>query len=59
MDAEPEVALIKPHYYVVNEDGDQPEKRAFCGEHGIEYVVLKQIPKEGLPRRESTLLRGF
>ena len=59
MDAEPEVALIKPHFYVVNEDGDKPEKRAFCGEHGIEYVVLKRIPKEGLPRRESTLLRGF
>jgi cytidyltransferase-like protein len=59
MDAEPEVALIKPHFYVVNEDGDKPEKRAFCAEHGIEYVVLKRLPKEGLPRRESTLLRGY
>jgi cytidyltransferase-like protein len=59
MDAEPEVALIKPHFYVVNEDGDKPEKRAFCAEHGIEYVVLKRTPKKGLPRRESTLLRGF
>ena len=54
MDAEPEIALIKPHFYVVNEDGDKPEKRAFCAEHGIEYVVLKRIPKEGLPKREST-----
>lgn len=59
MDAEPEVDLIKPHFYVVNEDGDKPEKRAFCAERGIEYVVLKRIPKEGLPRRESTALRGF
>ncbi len=59
MDAEPEVALIKPHFYVVNEDGDKPEKRAFCAAHGIEYVVLKRLPKAGLPRRESTLLRGF
>ena len=59
MDAEPEVALIKPHFYVVNEDGDKPEKRAFCADHGIEYVVLKRIPKQGLPKRESTLLRGF
>jgi cytidyltransferase-like protein len=59
MDAEPEVALIKPHFYVVNEDGDKPDKRAFCAEHGIEYVVLKRIPKEGLPKRESTALRGF
>jgi cytidyltransferase-like protein len=59
MDAEPEVALIKPHFYVVNEDGDKPDKRAFCADHGIEYVVLKRVPKEGLPKRESTALRGF
>ncbi|MGO8792719.1 MAG: adenylyltransferase/cytidyltransferase family protein [Terriglobia bacterium] len=59
MDAEPEVARIKPHFYVVNEDGDKPEKRAFCTDHGIEYVVLKRIPKQGLPKRESTALRGF
>jgi cytidyltransferase-like protein len=59
LDAEPEIALIQPHYYVVNEDGDKPEKRAICARHGIEYVVLKRTPKEGLPRRESTQLRGF
>ena len=58
MDAEPEIALIKPHFYVVNEDGDKPEKRAFCSRN-IQYVVLKRIPKEGLPKRESTVLRGF
>jgi hypothetical protein len=59
LDAEPEIAIIKPHFYVVNEDGDKPEKRDFCGQHGIQYVVLKRIPKEGLPKRESTELRGF
>ena len=59
MDAEPEVAVIKPDIYAVNEDGDVPEKRAFCKEHGIEYVVLKRTPKEGLPKRQSTDLRGF
>jgi cytidyltransferase-like protein len=59
LDAEPEIALLKPHFYVVNEDGDKPEKRAFCAGHGVEYVVLKRIPKEGLPKRESTVLRGF
>lgn len=59
MDAEPEIARIKPDRYAVNEDGDKPEKRAFCEEHGLEYVVLKRTPKEGLPKRESTQLRGF
>jgi cytidyltransferase-like protein len=59
MDAEPEIAVIRPDIYVVNEDGDVPEKHAFCKERGIEYVVLKRIPKEGLPKRQSTTLRGF
>jgi cytidyltransferase-like protein len=59
MDAEPEIEAIKPDVYVVNEDGDQPEKREFCEKHGLEYVVLKRTPAAGLPRRESTHLRGF
>jgi glycerol-3-phosphate cytidylyltransferase-like family protein len=59
MDAEPEIALIKPDMYAVNEDGDKPEKREFCEAHGIQYVVLKRTPKAGLPRRQSTDLRGF
>jgi glycerol-3-phosphate cytidylyltransferase-like family protein len=59
MDAEPEIAVLKPDIYAVNEDGDVPEKRAFCKVHGIEYVVLKRIPKAGLPKRQSTTLRGF
>jgi cytidyltransferase-like protein len=59
MDAEPEIALIKPDVYAVNEDGDQPEKRSFCKAHSMQYVVLKRIPKEGLPPRQSTNLRGF
>lgn len=59
MDAEPEIDRIKPDMYAVNEDGDVPEKREFCEQHDLEYVVLKRVPKEGLPRRESTHLRGF
>jgi cytidyltransferase-like protein len=59
MDAEPEIARICPDAYIVNEDGDRPEKRAFCEARGIAYIVLKRAPKEGLPRRASTDLRGF
>jgi cytidyltransferase-like protein len=59
LDYAPNIELLKPDIFVVNEDGDRPEKRAFCQEHGLEYVVLKRLPKEGLPRRESTKLRGF
>ena len=59
LDAEPEIQRIRPDIYAVNEDGDQPVKRRYCEENGIEYVVLKRIPRQGLPRRESTKLRGF
>jgi len=59
MDAAPEMNRIKPSIYLVNEDGDRPEKRAYCEEMKIEYVVLQRLPKDGLPSRESTGLRGF
>jgi cytidyltransferase-like protein len=59
LDAEPEMKAIKPDLYVVNEDGDRPEKREFCRESGIEYVVLHRVPRPGLPPRTSTDLRGF
>lgn len=59
LDAEPEIERLKPDIYAVNEDGDKPEKRAYCQAHGIEYIVLNRAPKEGLARRSSTDLRGF
>lgn len=59
MDAEPEIDVVRPDIYLVNEDGDQPEKRDFCRAHGLEYVVLRRRPHPGLPRRTSTDLRGF
>ena len=59
LDAAPEIERIQPDIYAVNEDGDRPEKRDFCAEHGIQYLVLKRTPKEGLTRRSSTHLRGF
>lgn len=59
LDAEPEIERIGPDIYAVNEDGDRPEKRAYCEAHGIEYRVLRRAPKQGLPKRQSTALRGF
>jgi cytidyltransferase-like protein len=59
LDAEPEIRRIRPDIYLVNRDGDRPEKRSYCETHGIRYVVLERTPKPGLPRRESTRLRGF
>jgi cytidyltransferase-like protein len=59
MDAEPEIKRVGIDAYAVNDDGDRPEKRAFCAENGLEYIVLKRAPAPGLPRRQSTDLRGF
>jgi len=59
LDAAPEISRIKPDFYVVNEDGDRPEKREYCEERGIQYVVLNRLPKSGLTPRDSTTLRGF
>jgi cytidyltransferase-like protein len=59
LDVETEIDRIKPDYYLVNEDGDRPEKRDFCARRGMQYVVLQRLPKDGLPSRQSTQLRGF
>jgi cytidyltransferase-like protein len=59
LDADPEIRRLKPDIYVVNEDGDQGGKRAYCQALGIEYLVLKRTPAPGLPERSSTVLRGF
>ena len=57
MDFIPTVEALKPDILVVNEDGGNEEKRRFCEEHGIEYVVLKRVPQEGLTARSSTDLK--
>lgn len=59
LDAEPQIKQIRPDIYAVNEEGDQPIKRQYCQENGLEYVVLRRIPRQGLHSRDSTTLRGF
>lgn len=57
MDFIPTVEVLKPDVLVVNSDGDKEEKRQFCKERGIEYVVLSRDPHEGLAARSSTDLK--
>ena len=57
MDFIPTVDFLKPDILLVNEDGDKVEKRRFCEERGIEYVVLRRDPHEGLTARSSTDLK--
>jgi cytidyltransferase-like protein len=59
LDADPEIQMLKPDIYAVNEDGDKGGKREYCKKNGIQYLVLKRTPAPGLPKRSSTNLRGF
>ena len=54
LDFEPDMAEIKPDYFVVNEDGADEQKRELCEKYGVEFVVLARTPKAGLPARSST-----
>lgn len=44
MDFIPTVEALRPDILVVNSDGGSDEKRLFCEEHGIQYVVLERVP---------------
>lgn len=57
MDFIPTVDALRPDILVVNADGDKDEKRRFCKDRGIEYVVLSRDPHEGLAARSSTELK--
>ena len=57
MDFIPTVDFLKPDILVVNEDGDHEAKRQFCKERGIEYIVLKRVPSEGLEAHSSTSIK--
>ena len=57
LDFLPTLDLVHPDCLVVNEDGDREEKRQLCRERGMEYIVLKREPREGLEARSSTGLK--
>jgi cytidyltransferase-like protein len=57
LDFEAELREMLPDYFVVNIDGDTPEKRQLCRDLGIEYVVLERKPFTGLAGRSTTALR--
>ena len=58
LDFLPTLDIVHPDCLVVNEDGDREEKRRLCQERGMEYIVLKREPREGLTARSSTALKN-
>ena len=58
LDFKPDLIALKPDIFIVNEEGDTPEKRQLCKDLGVEYVVLERIPETGLPARSSSASKG-
>ncbi|MEI7849430.1 MAG: adenylyltransferase/cytidyltransferase family protein [Chloroflexota bacterium] len=57
LDFAQELKQIHPEYFIVNEDGNTPDKKNLCAKLGIEYIVLKREPHSGLMIRSTTALR--
>jgi len=50
---------VKPDLFIVNEDGNLPDKRKLCADHQVEYMILSRIPHAGLTPRSTTSLRSI
>lgn len=57
LDFEQELRSMQPDIFVVNADGNTPQKEALCRSLGIQYVVLERQPHADLPPRSTTALR--
>ncbi|MFZ5832192.1 MAG: adenylyltransferase/cytidyltransferase family protein [Planctomycetota bacterium] len=58
LDYEPDMAEIRPDYFIVNHDGGSDAKRALCEKYGVKYLELPRDPKPGLPARSSTAIKA-
>jgi len=52
-----ELREIHPDIFIVNEDGNIPQKEALCKQEGVEYIVLRRKPHADLPARSTTAQR--
>jgi len=52
-----EFKALQPDIFIVNEDGNTPDKEQLCQEYGVDYLILKREPHEGLTARSTTDLR--
>jgi cytidyltransferase-like protein len=52
-----EYKALQPDIFIVNEDGNTPDKQKLCHEYGTDYIILKRDPHPGLAARSTTALR--
>lgn len=59
LDFEAEFRALQPDLFIVNEDGNLPDKRKLCAALRVDYLVLHRKPPAGLSPRSSSDLRGM
>jgi cytidyltransferase-like protein len=52
-----EFRALQPDIFIVNEDGNTPDKEQLCQQYGVEYLILKREPHSGLAARSTTDIR--
>jgi cytidyltransferase-like protein len=57
MDFVEELRHLRPDVLVVNDEGNTSSKQKLCQDLGIDYIVLRRLPRENLPPRTTTSLR--
>jgi cytidyltransferase-like protein len=57
LDFATELRTMRPDRFVVNADGNTPDKATLCAQLGIEYIILERTPHAELPPRSTTALR--
>lgn len=57
MDFLEEMKQLRPDVFVVNDEGNTSSKQKLCQELGVDYIVLRRLPRENLPARSTTSLR--
>jgi len=57
MDFLGEFSALNPDIFIVNEDGNTPDKQKLCNEFGVQFLVLHREPEPGLQPRSTTALR--
>ena len=57
LDFEHELREMRPDMFIVNADGNIPEKRELCKQLGVEYLVLQRVPHADLAPRSTSAMR--
>lgn len=58
LDFKEDLLILKPDFFVVNEDGYSSAKEKLCKELNIELKVLSREPDKDLPARSTTSIRS-